>query len=452
MGLTPLTERSAAQIAGVLSCWDRILLSGTPPKICFAEGMTSYLYEHKTRIFDYPKFAEPFRGALRENAERLAAENGMELEFLRKRKVRKQDRVKTILAKRGDHAGLVCILPAMEPRSTGKPRRNKQTGKTCLPPDGGKCLHYCFYFIDKELRLGYVRVPARLPCRLQADFNGHGWLASVLRKRRIELQSMDNTFVERGGWKRAQQIADGLEVRRLHHRPDEMARRFCPIHRELGAAYHWSMDQCEYATDIVFRRQADLGAIYGNPTRTAIHTVKPDDIATFLGRQLSTQHEGEMGDRSNIRIQGTRIKHTMGPVSLKLCDKFGLVLRLSHYWATAPIAASGLEVPGRSGMESTLSRQHQQPLWNGSGCSPRGKAAADEFDDFQRVAVTQDDFGPFGPANDFAVQFDGDALRIQCEIGKQAGDREAGGSDTRDSIDSERDLGGSGGKRTWRLV
>ncbi|MGI8744388.1 MAG: hypothetical protein ACR2NN_17805 [Bryobacteraceae bacterium] len=41
-------------------------------------------------------------------------------------------------------------------------------------------------------------------------------------------------------------------------------------------------------------------------------------IATFLGRKLSTQFEGEMGNRFNIRIEGTRIKHTMGPVSIKL--------------------------------------------------------------------------------------------------------------------------------------
>ncbi len=83
---------------------------GTLPKICYAEGMTSYLYEHKIRVFDYPRFAEPFRNQLRENAERLATGTGIEIEFLRKRKVRKEDRVKEILAKRGDHPGLVHPL------------------------------------------------------------------------------------------------------------------------------------------------------------------------------------------------------------------------------------------------------------------------------------------------------------------------------------------------------
>jgi hypothetical protein len=47
-----LTERYAAQITGVLSCWDRVLVFGTLPKICFAGGMTSYLHERKVRLFD----------------------------------------------------------------------------------------------------------------------------------------------------------------------------------------------------------------------------------------------------------------------------------------------------------------------------------------------------------------------------------------------------------------
>jgi hypothetical protein len=40
-----LTERHAARIEGVLGCWDRMLIFGTLPGICFAGGMTSFLYE-----------------------------------------------------------------------------------------------------------------------------------------------------------------------------------------------------------------------------------------------------------------------------------------------------------------------------------------------------------------------------------------------------------------------
>src|SRR3954466_8069882 len=106
-----------------------MLVFGTLPKICYAEGMTAYLYARQVRIFDYPKFAEPFRDRLRENAERLVASAGIEIDFIRQRNVRKEDLVKAALARRGEHPGLVCILSAMEPCSTYKPWPTRRPAK-----------------------------------------------------------------------------------------------------------------------------------------------------------------------------------------------------------------------------------------------------------------------------------------------------------------------------------
>jgi hypothetical protein len=364
VGVELLTERHAEQIVGVLGCWDRMLVFGTLPKICFAGGMTSFLLERKVRIFDYPKFAEPFRNRIRENAEKMAAEAGIEIEFIRKRNSRKEDRVKEILARRGEQPGLVCIFSAMEPCSTYKPWHNKQTGKTYLVPDDGKCLHYYFYFVDEDLGLCHVRVPTWLPCRLQICFNGHNWLAGQLRKLGIPYRMVDNAFSELGDWQRAQRICNGWEAKRIHAQLDQFARRCCPIYRDFASGYHWSVDQCEYATDVVFRKQADLQAIYGNLTRTAIHTVKPDNIATFLGRKLSIQFEGEMGNRFNIRIEGTRIKHTMGPVSIKLYDKFGLILRIETTVNDLTFFKHYREVEHRDGSKETKWASMQKTIYS----------------------------------------------------------------------------------------
>src|SRR5437773_9008632 len=97
MGVELLTERYQSQIAGVLSCYDRIIIQGTIPKWCYAKGMTDYFYEHNIRIFDYPKWAEPWRDAIRENMERIAAENGIEIEFIRSKKNKFRDRKSTRL-------------------------------------------------------------------------------------------------------------------------------------------------------------------------------------------------------------------------------------------------------------------------------------------------------------------------------------------------------------------
>jgi hypothetical protein len=53
-----------------------------------------------------PRFAEPFRHQWRENAERLAAEADIEIEFVRKRNFRKEGRMKGVLARCGEHPGL----------------------------------------------------------------------------------------------------------------------------------------------------------------------------------------------------------------------------------------------------------------------------------------------------------------------------------------------------------
>jgi H+-transporting ATPase len=109
MGLQLLTERRSEQVSGVLSCFDRILIQGTLPGLCYAEGMTGYLYAHQVRIFDYTQWAQPRREALRENAERLASENGLKIDFIRRPKsFRKEDRIHQVLKERGEHPGRVC--------------------------------------------------------------------------------------------------------------------------------------------------------------------------------------------------------------------------------------------------------------------------------------------------------------------------------------------------------
>jgi hypothetical protein len=63
-----ITDRYAEKICSIFECYDRIVIQGTLPGLCHADGMTGYLYSKKIRIFDYPRFAEPFRDEIRDNA------------------------------------------------------------------------------------------------------------------------------------------------------------------------------------------------------------------------------------------------------------------------------------------------------------------------------------------------------------------------------------------------
>lgn len=132
--MSSLLQRYASEIKGLLSCWDRVVIHGTLPRICYAKGMTSYLYAHNVRIFDYARWAEPLRNELRANSEALAHQHGVEIEFVRKSKFRKEARIRKVLDKRGTHPGLVHILSAMEGCPSYKPWHDKKTGKTFLKP------------------------------------------------------------------------------------------------------------------------------------------------------------------------------------------------------------------------------------------------------------------------------------------------------------------------------
>ena len=322
-------ERHAAAIRGVLSCYDRIILTGTLPDICHAQAMSQYLRRRNTRIFDFTRAMEPFRDELRDTAERLAEEAGLKVEYIRRAKeFRKEERIQEILLERGDHPGLVHVFSAMEPCPTFEPWHDKQTHRTYLRPDSGKCLHYYFYFIDEVLGLCFLRVPTWAPFRLQFYCNGHNILAAELDKRGIGYRQVDNVFVDIDDFERAQQLADRLDVRRLHLRLDRLAEGFCPVIREFVAGVHWSIMQAEYATDVVFRDARTLAPVYEHVVRTAVHAVKAEQVATFLGKPLDTRYQGELGSDFSTRIQGTRIKHYMGRVSIKMYDKLGLVLRI----------------------------------------------------------------------------------------------------------------------------
>lgn len=85
-----ITERYVDKIAGVLGCFDRLIVTGTLPSLCYSEG----------------------------------------------------------LKQRGEQPGLVWVFSALEPCTTYQPRHDKARHHTFLRYDDGKCLHYYFYFID----------------------------------------------------------------------------------------------------------------------------------------------------------------------------------------------------------------------------------------------------------------------------------------------------------------
>lgn len=377
-----LTDTYQSEISCELGCYDRIILTGTLPELSYGQGITSYLNAHGVRIFDYAQFAEPFKALIRSNAEQIAKDSGIEIEFIRKSHIRKESIISAKIAKRGSTPGLVHIISAMESCNTFKPWHDKTSGKTFLKPDQSKCLHYYFYFIDEYAGLCYVRVPTWCPFRLQIYVNGHNLLASELKRANISFTMIDHAFDSLGDAQKAQELSDTLSIEKLHRRLEEFAGRFCPVYKELGLRYHWSVMQAEYATDIVFKHQEDLQRIYSELVATAIHTVKPENIATFLGQKLDPRYQGEIGNNYNIRIEGSRIKHSMGSCSIKMYDKFSKILRIETTANDISFFKHFREVVHRDGTASNQTAPLKKNIYSLAFLSDNLKAANRRYLEF----------------------------------------------------------------------
>jgi hypothetical protein len=197
-----------------------------------------------------------------------------------------------------------------------------------LRHDTTKCLHYYFYWMDRELGLIYVRVPTYCPFRLQVYCNGHSWLARRLAREDIDFATADNAFVRIANFGRAQELADTFKPELLHRHLDRYAKLCCPVLDVFGQTYHWSIMQAEYSTDLVFKSEQILKSLYQQLAREAVLSVKAEQVATFLGKKITPQLAAEIGSRLSTRIEGTCIKHKFGSCSLKLYDKFARILRI----------------------------------------------------------------------------------------------------------------------------
>lgn len=325
-------QKYNSDIQGVISCYDRVVFRGDIPSIGHAGAMTNLLYRRGVLLKDYKQFVAPFRNELHNKAKSISQQENVPIIVIRQmKKVRKEDLVKEQIEKRGDHDGLVCILSAQERCQNYVYRYDKTTGRSYLQWTGGKCVHYYYYFIDKDLGLCYLRVPTWCPFKLQFYFNGHNWLARQLDKAGISYQLQDNAFVDISDFEKAQSISNSVNIAQLHQRLDAYVDLYCPVNAKLShTGYRWNMAQMEYATDVIFKNQKTLSPIYDEILKTMMHTVTPDDVARFLARKDVHGRNNLPLDTSykQVRHEMRRIKHAMGSSSIKIYDKFSKVLRI----------------------------------------------------------------------------------------------------------------------------
>ena len=80
--------------------------------------------------------------------------------------------------------------------------------------------------------------------------------------------------------------------------------------------------------------------LYEQLSRQAILCVKAEHVASFLGHKITPQLAQEIGSRFATRIEGTCVKHRFAKSSIKIYDKFALVLRIETTTNTSPLSST----------------------------------------------------------------------------------------------------------------
>jgi hypothetical protein len=92
--------------------------------------------------------------------------------------------------------------------------------------------------------------------------------------------------------------------------------------------YYWTIEQSEWATDIIFKSKEELETIYRPLVKDLITVYGGKDVMLFLGKKPHGNFKGEVTSHYGDRPEGIRVKHSVKGNSIKVYDKQSSVLRV----------------------------------------------------------------------------------------------------------------------------
>jgi hypothetical protein len=320
------------RIAGILAGFDRMLFRGTLRSISYPKGAEIWLSSRHVLLKDFATYAQELTERVKAHATQVAAEARRPVEYLESSRVSKEDRARAIQQRDGIAEGLICVLSCVEPCRAVTVRSDRATRRLRMVVQERKCAHLYFYYADHDFGLMHIRVQTWFPFPLQVCLNGREWLVHQLTRAGVGFDRVDNCVTRVDDLARAQRLLDQLTTRRWARLLHRLAERVNPLVRRATGlslrSYYWSLQESEFATDVLFRTPATLAAVYPALARHAIEAFGSADVLRFLGRRMGGRSTGEVTSSYLRRPEGLRVKHHVEENSLKMYDKAGRVLRI----------------------------------------------------------------------------------------------------------------------------
>src|SRR5262245_7998965 len=326
-------DRHRDDILGTLRGYDRVLFRGTLRSISYANGMGIFLSSQKVLFKHFSAYAQRLTEELVEHSKQYAEQAQRPWIYLPSPKASKEELVRELLIKNPVSKGLICILKCVEPCHTWSVRLDRQRQAPFLHYEARQCSYLYYYLLHPEFGLMHIRLQSWFPFNIQVCLNGREYLACQMTRKKIGYEKQDNCFTRIDDLVRAQELSDQLENYDWNKFLDPLAQLVNPLLKKKPGlqnlnGYYWSARQSEYATDVLFRDQASLEAIYPALIRYAIEEFRSEDILRFLGRRTNILFAGRSEGNLKRRVEGIRVRHFVEENSIKMYNKAGSVLRI----------------------------------------------------------------------------------------------------------------------------
>lgn len=340
-------QRHASSVTGMLSGFDRVRFRGTIRLLANASGLGAVMSFLGVLLKDFKDFASGLSEELKAASLAMALSANRPVRYLASSHVRKEDVARQIARDGGIKNGLICVLTAVEPCWSFHVRRDPKLKKLVLESSWRKCLHLYHYFMHEELGFCHARVQSWLPFNVHVCVNGREWLGRQMDRAVLSYQRRENCFTAVSDPARAQALLDEQLTVDWAKMLDGIMRQAHPGNATMFPRrpmdYYWSADESEWASDVMFKRPADLSALYPSLVRHGMQNLSSVDVMRFLGAKgggasssssaapapsVHPNFVGEIVTDLRRRPEGVRIKHRVNANSIKMYDKQASVLRV----------------------------------------------------------------------------------------------------------------------------
>lgn len=320
------------KIKGTISGFDRIVIKGIFKNLNYVEGMFAFLLSQKVLLKDFGEYVQNKAKEFKEKSYAYVNKLKRPEIYLPSSGTRKKDYAQKIGKSDNIKEGLICLLKTVEPFWGYSLYKNHEEKKLELVKRERKCLHLYYYWIDEEFGFSGARIQTWFPYTCYIYLNGREWLEKMLLKKGIRYVKAENCFLDIEDFSRAQKLLDKQLEIDWPKKLEKIACRINPLYKEFqkknGLKYYWTIDQSEWATDVVFDSEEELQQLYKTAVRESISLYCAKDVMRFTGKKLHGNFTGELTSDYKDRPEGIRIKHNVKSNSIKMYDKQKSVLRV----------------------------------------------------------------------------------------------------------------------------